>query len=703
MATATTALQRHLVVLSGPLATALLVGATTALARRGVSVPAPAALSLFTVLVATAAGGRGAGLVSAALAIAGAAVAMWLPGRLPAVAAADRARLAVVGVLAPATVVLVDRLRRPGAAASDEQAAHLHAWTSVAGALADSEARTRAILDTVLDAIITIDEQGCIESVNPAAERIFGYQAGELIGRNVSLLMPSPEREAHDQYLARWRATGERHIIGIGREVQGRRKDGTVFPLELVVNEVRLGDRRLFTGLARDISERQRAEAERAELLRREQAARAAAEAAAQRAHLLAEAGAALASAALDLTATLAALTRLLVPRLADWCVVDLLSNGELQLVAVAHVDPAKEDLVRRLRAAYPVDRQAERGLARVLRTGEPEFFPVIDPAWRAAAARDPEHLALMEALAARSSLAVPLITRGRTLGALTLVFAESGRRYGEADLALAGELAQRAALAIDNARLYQETQAALRVRDTFLSIASHELRTPVTSLRGFVQALQRHQQRGRLDPAHLASALPVIQRNADRLAGLIDDLLDVSRIQLGRLPLRLQPVDLVQLVRTVIEDHPAQFDRQHPLRLTAAVPVAPVLADPDRLAQVMTNLLDNAVTYSPDGGEVEVTVAADADGWRISVRDQGIGLAPGAGEAIFEPFTRQPGSVQQQPAGLGLGLYISRMIVEQHGGRIWIESAGPGCGATAQVWLPRSAQVAPPAAVPDG
>jgi K+-sensing histidine kinase KdpD len=408
--------------------------------------------------------------------------------------------------------------------------------------------------------------------------------------------------------------------------------------------------------------------AERAELLAREREARSQAEAAMRRADLLAKAGTTLAE-SLDIEATVAALTELIVPALADWCVVDLCDEaGELRILAAAHVEPDKEELIRRLRAAYPIDVTAAHGPARALRTGQPEFFPSIEDAWRVAAARDPEHLALMRALDARSSIAAPLLARGRTLGLLTLVATGSDRGYSPVDVELAMALAQRAALALDNARLFQETQAALRARDTFLSIASHELRTPVTSIKGFVQVLMRHQERGRLAPEQLVAALPVISRGAERLAVLIEDLLDVSRIRLGRLLLRLQPVDLTALVRAVVARR--QFDGRA-IAVTGA-DAAPLLGDADRLEQVIEN------------------VDRD-DGWVVVVQDLGIGLPDGAAEAIFEPFGKAANAARQQLPGLGLGLYICRMIVEQHGGRITAASPGEDAGTTVSVWLPRA------------
>ena len=209
-----------------------------------------------------------------------------------------------------------------------------------------------------------------------------------------------------------------------------------------------------------------------------------------------------------------------------------------------------------------------------------------------------------------------------------------------------------------------------------------------MTSIKGFVQVLMRHQERGRLEPEQLVAALPVISRGAERLAVLIEDLLDVSRIRLGRLLLRLQPVDLTMLVRAVVARR--QFDG---LAITVTgFDAAPLLGDADRLEQVIENVVDNAVRFSPEGGPIEIEIADRDDGWVVAVHDLGIGLPDGAAEAIFEPFGKAANAARQQLPGLGLGLYICRMIVEQHGGRITAASPGEGAGTTVSVWLPRTA-----------
>ncbi|HEX5503638.1 MAG TPA: HAMP domain-containing sensor histidine kinase, partial [Thermomicrobiales bacterium] len=234
--------------------------------------------------------------------------------------------------------------------------------------------------------------------------------------------------------------------------------------------------------------------------------------------------------------------------------------------------------------------------------------------------------------------------------------------------------------------------EAAVRARDEFLSIAAHELRTPVTGLKGAAQLLRQRHERGARDPEQFARLLTVLTASADRLAALVDDLLDVSRIRTGQLPLAREPLDLAALVRAAVDRARDQDAGAHYFAPETPASLAPVLADAGRFDQVLVNLLDNAMKYSPRGGTIAVA-ARDADGGvEVTVRDEGIGLPDGGAEAIFRPFGRAANAVRRQLPGLGLGLYICRDIVERHGGRIWAASAGEGHGATFTLWLPRNA-----------
>jgi signal transduction histidine kinase len=308
------------------------------------------------------------------------------------------------------------------------------------------------------------------------------------------------------------------------------------------------------------------------------------------------------------------------------------------------------------------------------------------------ARARDAEHLRMLRELDSRAVMIVPLAARGRMLGALSLISTQPGRSYGDVDLAIAEELARRCALAVDNARLHQEARSALQARDRFVSIASHELRTPIARVKGYAEMLLAAHGDGDLTDETLQRSLRRIDHASDRLAALVRDLLDVSRISVGSLPLRLQPLQVTELAREIVGRYQEQHEQGGRVLLEIVGAPGQVLADSDRLEQVLTNLLDNAVKYSPEGPEVRVRVQAKARGVLIEVQDQGIGLPPLAADGIFEPFSRASNAEKRQIAGMGLGLHICRNIVEQHRGRIWARSPGEGRGTAISVWLPQPA-----------
>lgn len=402
---------------------------------------------------------------------------------------------------------------------------------------------------------------------------------------------------------------------------------------------------------------------------------------------LLAEAGAALA-ASLDVEATLAAVARMAVPAMADWCVV-FLADGERRIrrVELAAADPAKEALLRQIQDRFPPAWDGPLPAARAIRTGEAIVTPETSPDWLAEYTDDDEYRRLVAEIGLRSALAVPLAARGRRLGALSFGAATPGR-FGPAEVAVARELASRAALAVDNARLYAEAQVAVAARDHFLSIAAHELRTPVAVLKAFAELLAREQARGVPSPERVAHLLGRVVGGAERLDRLTNELLDVARIRLGQLPLRPEPLDLGPFVREVVERHREGAAGAHEVVVETAGPCL-VMADRDRIEQVMVNLLENALKYSPRGGTVRVTVGQDEGGVRVGVADEGIGLPEGTAESIFEPFGRAPNATESGIPGLGLGLHIVRSFVERHGGRIWAESAGADRGTTVSFWLP--------------
>jgi signal transduction histidine kinase len=291
--------------------------------------------------------------------------------------------------------------------------------------------------------------------------------------------------------------------------------------------------------------------------------------------------------------------------------------------------------------------------------------------------------------LTVHSQMILPLRARGRITGVMAMLRLTPGHPYAEDDLAFFQELGDRAALILDNARLFEEARDAVRARDEFLSAAAHELRTPVTTVKGYAQMLLRAQVKAGLASDRASQFLLAIDESTDRLRVLTDDLVDVSRLRLGQMPLRPRPMDLVQLTRRLVDRYETQFEERHTLTLVSETEQAVVNVDPDRIEQVLTNLLENAAKYSPEGGQITITISPMRDGIQIEITDPGIGLPAAFKDSIFEPFRRAENAIRDNVPGLGLGLYICANIVERHGGHIDAISPGEGRGTTFRLWLP--------------
>jgi PAS domain S-box-containing protein len=557
-------------------------------------------------------------------------------------------------------------------------------------AVEESERRKTAILEGALDAIITMDYEGRVLEFNPAAERMFGLGAAQVVGRELAeLIMPERLRERHREGLARYLITGQAKILNRRLEMPALRSDGSEIPVELTISRISGEGPPVFTGFVRDITDRKSSEEEKTDLLARERRARSAAEAAEARAAFLAEASATLAS-SLDYPTTLSSVARLLVPRIADGCAVDILDGkGTLRRLVTSHADASRVAASERVSSRYPPMLGAAHGVGRVVATGEAEMLSDVTEEMLRAMARDEEHLRLIRDLRIVSLMCVPLWARGKTLGAISLASSESGRRFGPEDLAFAQDLAGRASVAIENARLYREAREAVRARDEFLSIASHELKTPLTTLQLQIQGLARKVRNTKGDAGLEALSPRVItsERQVERLTALINSLLDISRITSGRLDLDLEPVDLAAVVR----DAAARF-REDLARAGCPLEIrtdGPCVGEWDkiRLEQVVTNLLSNAAKYG-SSRPIGITVTGDETTARLSVRDQGIGIPPEHQARIFERFERAVSD--RHYGGLGLGLWIVRQIVEALGGSIRVDSAA-GEGSTFTVTLPKA------------
>ncbi|MEP6858502.1 MAG: CHASE3 domain-containing protein [Gemmatimonadales bacterium] len=399
---------------------------------------------------------------------------------------------------------------------------------------------------------------------------------------------------------------------------------------------------------------------------------------------LLSDASRVLAS-TLDYEKTLETIARLAVGELAEWCAVDLVQDdGSVRQAVVAHVDEAKIKWAKELNKRYPPDYNGPTGAGHVIRTGEPEIYPDISDEMLVAAARDERHLAITRELQIKSAIIVPMIARGHTLGALTLISSQKGRRYDDADLALAMELATRAAIAIDNARLYRSALAASEAKSAFLATMSHELRTPLNAIIGY-QSLLKEGIDGTLNDSQLKQ-LSRIRSSADHLLGLIDEVLTYSRVEAGKEVLRQDEVRLRPLVEeAIVMVMPLAEAKGVSVRVD--VPDAELYTDAGKLRQIILNLLSNAVKFT-DWGEVTLRARENEDRIDFQVVDTGIGIARENQERIFEPFWQVEQSPTRRAGGTGLGLSVGRSLARLLGGDVAVKSA-VGEGSTFTLSLP--------------
>jgi PAS domain S-box-containing protein len=541
----------------------------------------------------------------------------------------------------------------------------------------------RLLVESVRDyAIFLLDPQGHIRSWNAGAQRIKGYNASDIIGKHFSIFYPPTDiRRGKPDYELRV-AIEEGRYEEEGWRV---RKDGTRFWASVVITALRATDDTLvgFAKVTRDLTERRQAEEERTRLLELEREARSNAEMALDRLRSIQQVTeAALAHLSLD------DLLRELLERIREILLVDVVTvlltdtaGARLIPVAVTGLD---HDLKEILDVGIPLGQGIVGQIAS-------ERRGVVLEDVRADAAPEP----LLKAIDCSSLVGAPLGVEGRIFGVL-LVGTRRHRRFVEADLDFLQIVADRAALAIDRARLYEAEQAArreaaeagyaVRKRDEFLSVAAHELKTPVTSMRGLSEWMLRMADRGvAVDSGQQKRALVMIHRQAQSLSHLVTQLLEMSRLDADRLSLECHDENLTVLVRRAVDQAQTLTD-QHQLVLTAA-PEVHASVDAFRFEQVVTNLLDNAMKYSPEGGPIEIELSQpDPDRVCLTVRDHGIGIPPGQETVIFERFFQAHRSSHR--SGLGLGLYLSHQIVREHGGRL-VADAASGGGSRFTVEMP--------------
>lgn len=523
-----------------------------------------------------------------------------------------------------------------------------------------SEARFRDVIERNADAIVVVDEQGVVRFANEAATRLFGASRAKLLDSPFGVSLVTEE-------------TTELDFL----------RDGEPRVAELRVVESEWEGRPACIASLRDVTDRKRAEQDARELIRAH-AARSAAEEAAQRLRFLLESSTLLAS-SLDYATTLSALAHLCVSKIADWAVVySLDDSGTVRRHEVAHRDPAKTALVHELHETS-IGPDRARIIYDVLQTRRPVLARSVDDRLLASITSDPRHAELIRALGVTSFMIVPLIARDRAMGAIALVSATTDRRFGDEDLALAEDVAARAALAVANAQLYDEARKANKTKSDLLAVVSHDLRTPLTAIIGYVDLMQL----GVPDPLPDASRerLQRVRTSAKHLLYLLNELLSFARLDGGHDEARLLEADVCEIAREAAAvGEPLALERglQFHLELTDSPLI--LRTDPDKVRQILLNLVGNALKYTQHG-EVRLEVRATADrGARIRVADTGVGIAPEHQQQIFEPFWQVDRT--RRSAGTGLGLSVVRRLVTLLAGEISVESS-VGRGSTFTVTLP--------------
>ncbi len=541
------------------------------------------------------------------------------------------------------------------------------ARTRAAAERLERTARERdEFLNATTDGVYTIDAAGTILFANQAAAEQLGWEPAEMVGKEAHALFhyayadgtPYP-REACAIAIA----AAQGRAVHVQDDVLWRR-DGSSFPVSYASSPVRRGGE-VIGAVVRftDVTEQKRA---------------------LDGLHLLAESGRVLSS-SLDVDDTLQAIASLTVPALAEMVMVDIVEDGSVRRVAASHVDERLRVLFDRARLYPP--RIGDRGpQSQVMQSGTSLLLRDMDDAWIDTLDRGEEHAGLVRQMAPESLIVAPLRSRGTVLGTLSLVRTAASPCFDQTDLELAEELALRAALAVENARLYDSARNATRARDDMLGVVSHDLRNPIHSIFMSSSFLNDLLPEGMKVERTQAA---VIKRAAERANRLIQDLLDITHIESGRLSLEREPHSASSIVHEALEQGAmAAAGAGITLERGEMHRDATVFADRDRVVQALGNLIGNALKFTPEGGRVVVSVHGDGDRVRLAVADTGPGIPPEQVPRLFDRFWQ---ASRKDRRGVGLGLSIVKGIADAHGGDVLVDTA-LGAGTTFTLVLPASA-----------
>jgi two-component system, sensor histidine kinase and response regulator len=496
-----------------------------------------------------------------------------------------------------------------------------------AATLEEKELRSRSVIDTAVEGIVTIDAQGKIESFNPAAEKLFGYKSAEVVGQKINLLQPPPINQEHDQYLKHYLKTGEKKIIGIGREVEGKHKNGQLIPLHLSVSEVKLADRRIFTGILRDISQEKKSQKTLQALTDRLQLA-----------------------------------SRSAQIGIWDWNVVENKLVWDDQMYVLYGIGPEQFEGAYETwqNGVYPQDLAESEKAVQAALGGEKDFDTEFRVVWPNGEIHNLKAYASVQRDAA-----------GRALRMIGVNWDITDQKESEKMLHLAKE----------------QAEAADHLKSAFLASMSHELRTPLNSIIGFtgiilqeiVGALNEEQNK----------QLNMVQNSANHLLSLINDILDLSKIEAGQLKVEKTPFDYQKSLQTVINTIIPLAEKKGIDIVSESVPAGfNVLGDFRRVEQVLINLITNAIKFT-QAGKVSISSTVENKMLVIAIIDTGIGIAPEDIDSIFDKFRQVETTLSKKYEGTGLGLAICQSLVEMMGGKIRAESPGLGKGSKITFTIP--------------
>ena len=486
-------------------------------------------------------------------------------------------------------------------------------------AVNDLLSRTKAIVDTIVDGVITISDHGLIETVNPAAENIFGYSKEELIGQNVSMLMPAPYQHEHDGYLRNYLNTGNKKIIGIGREVTGRRSDGSTFPLELAISEMEVNGQRMFTGIVRDISQRKDTEEKLRELLAR---------------------------------------TKAILDTIVDG-VITISDRGLIETV-----NPAAEKIF-----GYKLDELAGKNVSMLMpnpyRAEHDQYLN--------------NYLSTGEKKIIGIGREVTGLRKNGSTFPLELAISEMEVNCLRMFTGIVRDISERKETE-DQLRSAMRRVHEQQIKDEFIATVSHELRTPLTSIKASLELIIG----GAIDKksSQADMLINIAHKNSDRLLLLINDILDISKIESEKMQFNRQDIRVKPFLETAIFDNQA-YAKKHQVKfvLKQCPDSLYINVDPDRLMQVMSNLMSNAAKFSHHDSIVEISADNINGSVRIAVCDKGRGIPKDFQNRVFDKFTQADTSDKREINGTGLGLHISKAIVEQHDGTLSFVST-PGKGS---------------------